>query len=144
MSEHTTGDLIPLHWEDDPEALYVRGHVTPEAFQAEVGAHYACGDGLRFGRYPVLQERPVHRWGRYVFGGSDEFGNPRRVLSTSATKSRGAFPLTAASVSWVVHARCGGWAGDEPCWIRQNHEGPHMDYDTWWGQRNACRDATAP
>lgn len=130
MNDLSVGSLISLHWDGDPEALYVRGHVPPETFREAVAGYYGVDD-ISFGDTPILTSEPVHRWGRYCFDGQDSYGNARRALRTFNTPSRGAFKVTAADVTWERRPRCRGEAGTRPCWIRADHKGPHMDFDAW-------------
>ena len=132
------GTLIALYWEDDPDFLYTYGHVDRATFLDAVRDYYDTDDGLGFGRFPVLQEEPVHHYGRYCFNGSCD-GETIRTLHTSPVKSRGAFPLTAAAVGWERHAHCEGYFGEERCWIRKGHTGPHLTHADWWMGREAAR-----
>jgi len=132
------GELIPLIWEGDPDALYVYGHVDAATFKAAVSDYYDCDDAIGFGRFPVLDEEPVHLWGRYCFGGSCD-GETIRAMHTGKEKTRGAVPLTGASVSWDIRPRCDGYAGDRPCWIRKGHDGLCVDHETWWAGKEARR-----
>ncbi len=136
--KNTPGDLIPLYWEDDPGALYTYGHVDAATFRAAVRDYYCTDDAIGFGRFPVLDEEPVHLWGRYCFGGSCD-GETIRILHTGREKTRGAFPLTGASVSWDIRPRCDGYNGEAQCWIRKGHDGPHVDHATWWAGKEARR-----
>lgn len=106
MSQYTKGEFLDLYWENEPETLYVYGHVTPDEFRESVSGHYR-GPGIA----PVPSD-PSHRWGAWRFDGQDDDGNRGRVLRTYDVRGRAMFPLTEASVSrWAV-----GPARDSSLW----------------------------
>lgn len=49
------GEVISLYWEGDPEAEYVRGHVTPRD---------GCEALARAGRDAADYQSPTHEYGR--------------------------------------------------------------------------------
>jgi hypothetical protein len=127
---HTPGEYLPLHWEEDAEDLYVYGHVTGDvlasAVEAERGGTVDTND---FGSFPVLTGETRQRWARFVFNGCDEYGNPCRTLREYEEPGRGRFKVTATSPTrWEHHRRCDGYAGDDPCWMRQGHTGNHAPF----------------
>lgn len=141
MPTHPLGEYLPLTWEyADPEEIYVYGHVSAEDFAVSVAA-YEGGtvDTLDFGFFPVLTGTVRHRWARFVFAGSDEYGNPTRTLREYPEAGRGRFAITASTPErWIRFERCGGLDGDDVCWIRSGHAGPCMSAEKLHASRGAA------
>jgi hypothetical protein len=90
----TTPEYLDLHWPDgEPDALFVRGHVTPDEFRAIVTPEWEDAAII-----PTF-DAPVQRWGAWRMNGQDEDGNPRRSLFTYPERGRGMFPVTVADVT---------------------------------------------
>lgn len=82
------GDYIALAWEDwCPDALFVRGHVTPEAAEKAIRDNH--GDDIRF-------DPPVRAWARWSCEpGPDGCG---QVLRDYDEPGRGRFAVMRANV----------------------------------------------
>ena len=122
-----TGDYLSLRWDyGDPEELYVYGHVDLPSFLGSVAGYLGGSvESLDFGSFPVLGDTVRHRWARFVFNGSDEYGNPTRSLREYREYGAGRFRVTAMTPEkWVRFERCKGYAGDALCWLRAGHTGP--------------------
>ena len=93
---HTkVGQVIELWWEDGTGAVFVRGHMEPEAARAILVEFYASDDSL----YPMCESSigmPRARWGRW----SREIGpdGPCGVLRTYDEAGRGRFAVMEAEV----------------------------------------------
>lgn len=122
-----TGDYLSLRWDySDPEELYVYGHVDLPSFLGAVASYLGGSvESLDFGTFPVLGEQVRRRWARFVFNGSDEYGNPTRCLREYNEAGAGRFRVTAMTpAKWLRFERCKGYAGDSCCWLRDGHTGP--------------------
>jgi hypothetical protein len=95
MSAYIHGEYMDLFWEEGPEEVYVRGHVSPDVAEAAVEAYH----GPR-----VVEHAPfVEAWGRWSCEGQDEWGNAPRMLRCYDAPGRGRFPIMRAAVISVAH-----------------------------------------
>ena len=88
-TEH--GEYINLIWEYRPDALFVRGHIPPEAAKAKM---------LEYEDSYTIAE-PVEAWGRWSCEHTGD--GPRQVFRDYDEPGRGRFPVMRAEVL--------GWAG---------------------------------
>ena len=81
MPREPVGSMLCLHWEGDPDAEYVRGHVSPEEAREAVRAEWDCGDATT-----------IQTWGRWV---PDPTGEYDMRFHQVEEWSRGCFAVTA-------------------------------------------------
>ena len=91
MTKTKDGEYIALSWDcDHPSEEYVHGHVTPAEFLAVFERERWDATDAPL---PKLAE-VRHEYGRYVFSGQDEYGNPTRTLKTYTEHGPGRFRVT--------------------------------------------------
>ncbi len=90
MNHAEHGKFIELHWEYEPEAYYVRGHVTPEQFAAAVAPYY--GNEVASDLVVKTVEHSFARWIPTPHGDND------RVIRDEPERKRGSFAVTVVRV----------------------------------------------
>lgn len=89
MAKHRDGEFIELHWECDPDAYYVRGHVDEAAFRVALVSYH--GDGFFYGDPDELGLR--HAYAFYACEGPQGGYGSDRFLR-ECPRRRGAFKIT--------------------------------------------------
>lgn len=81
------GEYICLYWDGEPDAWYVKGHVSEEIARQECVREEAIG--------PEEEIAIWHKYARWVFADeSARLDGHERVFHTSMLPSRGAFKVT--------------------------------------------------
>jgi len=86
MGKYHDGQFISLRWEDEPDGLYVKGHVSLEEFRDAAWKYY--GQDIQW--YTINEVS--HIYGRWSMETTED--GPSSMLRTYGEPGRGRFKIT--------------------------------------------------